>query len=171
MTKPMPAGASPEKQALLDAFDNVLKADAERRATEATVQTLPERRRVMTPLLAVGLLVLLALAASIFATRPAWLGFPEVYVEAPVVQDASLRLAIYQARQRVEQYRRSYGSLPATLQQAGVADPSLRMTIVSGSLYVIEGGSDSMRLALRSDEPVRPFLGDAFEVVAGGRGR
>lgn len=163
-----PADASPEKQALLEAFDHVLKTDAERRATEA-VPAAPPRTRLVSPLVVVALLVLAALGATIAATRPPWLGFPDTYVEAPVVQDASLRLAMYQARQRVEQYRRGRGTLPATLAEAGVTDPSLRMTVVSGSLYVIEGGSDSMRLALRSDEPVRPFLGDAFEVVAGGR--
>lgn len=159
-----------EKQALLEAFDDVLKADAERRAEAANAPPEP-RERLVSPVLAVGIFTLIALITSIFVTRPPWLGFPDEYVEAPVVQDASLRLAMYQARQRVEQYRRAHGSLPATLVAAGVTDPTLRMTVVSNARYVIEGGSDSVRLALRSDEPVRPFLGDAFEVVAGGRTR
>jgi hypothetical protein len=166
---PSPAGgSSPEKQALLEAFNDVLKADADRRAEDAAAPP-PPRERLISPVLATGLLTLVALVVSIAVTRPPWLGFAETYVEAPVVQDASLRLAIYQARQRVEQYRRVHGALPATLPIAGVNDPALRMTVVSGAQYVIEGGSDSARLALRSDEPVRPFLGDAFEVVVDGR--
>lgn len=160
----------PNKQALLEAFDDVLKAEAERRAEEAT-RPAPRADRLISPVTAVGLLTLVALVAAIFVTRPPWMGFPDEYVEAPVVQDASLRLAMYQARQRVEAYRSTKGELPPTLSEAGVRDPALRMTVVSGSRYVIEGGSDTARLALRSDEPVRPFLGDAFEVVAGGRAR
>lgn len=157
----------PNKQALLEAFDDVLKADAERRAEVA--ETPAPKRRAVSPVVVLGLFAIVAMITAIFVSRPPWLGFPDEYVEAPVVKDASLRLAMYQARQRVEQYRAANGSLPATLVAAGVSDPALRMTIVSGSRYVIEGGSDSARLALRSDEPVRPFLGDAFEVVAGGR--
>ena len=157
----------PNKQALLEAFDDVLKADAERRAEEAT-QPPPRTRRV-SPVLVAGLAAIAAMGGAIFATQPPWMGFPDEYVEAPVIQDASLRLAMYQARQRVEQYRTTRGALPPTLADAGVTDPALRMTVVSGARYVIEGGSDSVRLALRSDDPVRPFLGDAFEVVAGGR--
>lgn len=157
----------PNKQALLEAFDDVLKADAERRAE--VVEAPGPTRRSASPIVLVGLFAIVAMVAAIFVSRPAWLGFPDEYVETPVIKDASLRLAMYQARQRVEQYRVANGSLPPTLVAAGVSDPALRMTVVSGSRYVIEGGSDSARLALRSDEPVRPFLGDAFEVVAGGR--
>lgn len=167
-----PGGPVQEKQALLEAFDDVLKADAERRAAEAAQAGAPDRGpRIVTPVAAVGLLTLAMLLTSIFVTRPPWMGFPDGYVEPPVVQDASLRLSIYHARQRVEQYRSQYHALPATLDAAGVSDPALRMTVVSGSLYVIEGGNDSISLALRSDEPVRPFLGDAYNVIAGGRTR
>lgn len=162
------AGATPEKQALLEAFDDVLRTESERRD-----ETPPpaRRERMISPVAAIGLITILVTLAAVFVTRPAWLGFPDAYVETPVVQDASLRLAMYQARQRVEQYRLTRGSLPATLAEAGVTDPALRITVITGSRYVIEGASDTVRLALRSDEPVRPFLGDAFEVVAGGRGQ
>lgn len=169
--RPTPAGGEPnQKQALLEAFDDVLKADAVRREEDAARRAAQARaRRRVSPVLVAALFALAAIGAGVLATRPPWLGFPDPYVEPPAVEDASLRLAIYRARQRVEAYRREHQSLPSSLVQAGVNDPALRMTLVSGSLYVIEGGNDSVRLALRSDEPVRPFLGEAYDVVVSGR--
>ncbi len=168
--EPDPPGGGSEKQALLEAFDDVLRADAARRAEEAERRAASAKRsRRISPIVLASVFALLGIGTGAMATRPAWLGFGEPYVEPPVVQDASLRLSIYRARQQVELFRRERQQLPATLREAGVSDPSLRMTVVSSSQYVIEGGNDSVRLALRSDEPVRPFLGDAYDVIVRGR--
>lgn len=167
---PSPSGPNDQKQALLEAFDDVLRAEAERRAEEAARQGARPRRR-FSPIVAAGLFAIVMLCGGLAVSRPPWLGFAEPYVDPPAVEDASLRLAIYRARQRVELYRAQHHAMPPSLAQAGVSDPGLRMTVVSGTLYVIEGGNDSVSLALRSDEPVRPFLGDAYEVVVNGRGR
>lgn len=162
-----PASPTAQKQALLEAFDTVLKQQAE--AREAELREAEARRRAkrrVRPSIAAAAVLSLALCSYIYIERPEWV-FPYAAVPEPVaLREASLRIGMANVAQHLERHRQRTGSLPRTLSEAG--------TRVSGMLYEPRGSSSwrlvgtngGVEITLTSQDSLPPFLGNSFEVIS-----
>src|SRR4026207_2517021 len=99
MTRTTPNDSQDSRHALANAYQDVLKADHERR--EAARRPVARRK----PWLRIGRPMPLGGALGWLGTdRPAWL-FPPAVVEDPAREDAGLRLTMYSAATPLNSYR------------------------------------------------------------------
>jgi hypothetical protein len=160
--------ATPEKKALLEAFDTVLKTqaderEAQRRADEARRAARARSRPVMWACAAIVLFV----GAYLWIEQPDW-AFPnKPLAESAAVKDAGLRIGMANAAQHLERYRQRNGRLPATLMEAGAHGEGFAYQRgASGTSWQLVGQNGPVRLTLTSTEPLSKFLGNSFEVIA-----
>ena len=152
------------KKALLEARDIALQDEAERRAADAEQTPPPPRKgRRLTVLLVLSLLF----GAYAIIGKPAWLVTPPPEPEPPALQEASLRIAMWQLALHIERYREQHDGYPATIEQAGapVVD-GLTYQRVGQDGYLITGHHGSIDLALRHDDSLEEFVGNSLEIVA-----
>jgi hypothetical protein len=165
-TSPPNASASPEKKALLQAFDTVLKTAAEERELERLGAEARRRSRGASRLLLVVCTVIATfVSVYLYVERPEW-AFPVASVpESPAVRQASLRISVATAAQHIERYRQQRGQLPTTLEQAGAngAGVSYQRTAAG---YQLEGENEGIRVSFTSGESLTRFVGNSFEVIA-----
>jgi hypothetical protein len=160
--------ATPEKKALLEAFDTVLKTQADEREAqrlEAEARRLARARS--RPVMWVCAAVVLFVSAYLWIEQPEWV-FPNRAVpESMAVKDASLRIAIANAAQHVERFRQRKGRLPATLEEAGAhGDGFTYERGGGGSGWRLTGQNGGVRLTLASADPLAKFLGNSFEIIS-----
>jgi hypothetical protein len=165
-TTPAPSpAASPEKKALLEAFDTVLKTQAEVRQAERTAADARRRSRGFSRLLMVVCATIIVFASVyLYVERPEWV-FPAPPPESPAMREASLRISMANAAQHIERYRQQTGQLPMTLQQAGAHGAGIRYERTTAG-YRLLGEGDGVRVALNSGEPLSRFIGRSFEVIS-----
>jgi hypothetical protein len=165
-TSPPNTAASPEKKALLAAFDTVLQTAAEEREMERLAAEARRRSRGASRLLLVICTVIATfVAVYLYVERPEW-AFPVASVpESPAVRQASLRISVATAAQHIERYRQQRGQLPTTLEQAGAngAGVSYQRTAAG---YQLEGENEGIRVSFTSGESLTRFVGNSFEVIA-----
>jgi hypothetical protein len=160
------AAASPEKKALLAAFDTVLKTAAEEREIERMAAEARRRSRGASRLLLVVCAVILTFASVyLYVERPEW-AFPAASLpESPAVRRASLRISVANAAQHIERYRQQRGQLPVTLEQAGAYGAGISYHRTAAG-YQLEGESEGIRVSFTSGESLTRFVGNSFEVIA-----
>lgn len=165
-TTPTPSPtASPEKKALLEAFDTVLKSQAAAREAEhAAAEARRRSRDVSRLLMLVCTLTIVFVSAYLYVERPEW-AFPAAAAESLAVREASLRISVANAAQHIEYYRQQTGQLPTTLQQAGAHGAGIRYERTTAG-YRLLGDDDGVRVALNSGEPLARFVGNSFEVIS-----
>lgn len=165
-TSPPNAAASPEKKALLEAFDTVLKTAAEERELERLVAEARRRKRGASRLLLVLCTVIVTfVSAYLYVERPEWI-FPVASPpESPVVRQASLRISVANAAQHIERYRQQRGQLPVTLEQAGANGAGISYQRTAAG-YQLEGENEGIRVSFTSGESLTRFVGKSFEVIA-----
>jgi hypothetical protein len=162
-----PTGPAPPKQALYDAYSQVMRKQAEE--NEAVRRAAAEARRRsrirISPVIAIALLTLLATGAYVWVEQPIWLFPPPPLVESEQTQEASLRIGMATAAQRIERFRLVKGRLPATLAEAGSAPTGIRYERQDDH-YVIYGTNGPIALTLDSGEPLAKFVGTSFQTLA-----
>ena len=165
-TSPPNAAASPEKKALLAAFDTVLKTAAEEREIERLAGEARRRSRGASRLLLVLCVVILTfVSVYLYVERPEWI-FPVASPpESPAVRQASLRISVANAAQHIERYRQQRGALPTTLEQAGANGAGISYQRTAAG-YQLEGEGDGVRVSFTSGESLTRFIGNSFEVIA-----
>jgi hypothetical protein len=165
-TPPPHASASPEKKALLEAFDTVLKTAAEERELERLAAEARRRGRGASRLLLVVCTVIATfLTVYLYVERPEWV-FPVASPpESPAVRQASLRISMANAAQHIERYRQQRGQLPATLEQAGANGAGISYQRTAAG-YQLEGENEGIRVSFTSGESLTRFVGNSFEVIA-----
>jgi hypothetical protein len=157
MTASGPEDSEHSRRALATAFQDVLKADQERREA---VRRPVERHRPWVGI--VSLVVLACTVAWLALARPGWL-FPPAVAEDPAREDAGLRLTMYAAATRLNAYRASAQSYPARLEDVpGIAARDLRYERLADTVFVLRGRRGSATLSLSSRDPLEPFLGTAL---------
>jgi hypothetical protein len=99
---------SPEKKALLEAFDTVLKTQAEEREARRVEAEAEARRRhgASRRLTVLCATVLVFVCAYLYIERPDWVFPAPPTPESFVVREASLRLSVANPAQPVERFRR-----------------------------------------------------------------
>jgi hypothetical protein len=155
--------ATPEKKALLDAFDTVLKSQAELREAE---RAAAERRRTPSHLLSlICLLLIAAIGAYLYVERPDWVFPRPAAPESAAVREASLRISMATAAQHIDRFRQRTGRLPMNLAEAGAHGSGLTL-LATESGYRLTGRSGDISLVLDSSQPIGTFVGESFEVIS-----
>ncbi|MDQ3428051.1 MAG: hypothetical protein M3477_09500 [Gemmatimonadota bacterium] len=159
--------ATPEKKALLEAFESVLTGQAEehefqRRETET-------RRLAQTkvrPSVWLGAAMALFLSAYLWVEEPAWVFPAPPAPESVAVKEASLRIGLANAAQHVERFRQRTGRLPQTLSEAGAHGGGMTFEPTGPDAWRLAGVNGPVRVSLASADPLPKFLGNSFEVVS-----
>jgi hypothetical protein len=162
-----PAGTTPQKQALLEAFDTVLKQQAEAREKELREAEARRRaqRRVRPSIAALGVMAL-ALCSYLYIERPEWL-FPVAAVpESVAIKEASLRIGMANVAQHVERHRHRTGSVPRTLADAGTRSDGMAYEPLSSTAWRLVGTNGGIELTLSSSDSLPTFIGNSFEVIS-----
>jgi hypothetical protein len=163
---PQISTASPEKKALLEAFDTVLKTKAEEREAElAAAESQRRGRGVSRLLMLVCVTILVFVSAYLYVERPDWIFPTPAPPESVAVREASLRITIATAAQHIERYRQQSGRLPATLTEAGAYGEGIAYQRTTAG-YRLEGESDAVRVTFDSHEPLARFVGNSFKVIS-----
>ncbi len=157
--------ASPDsKKALLQAFDEVLKTQAEQRSERVAAARRGGWRPMAATLAAV--FTLLFVGAYIWLERPVWI-FPEVQSnESAAVKEASLRITLANAARHVEHFRKKNGQLPATLEETGTLAGDILYERSGAGAYLLRGVNGAVQLTLRSTDSLPLFVGNSFQVIA-----
>src|SRR5262245_37952699 len=163
-TQPSPAA---QKQALLEAFDTVLKQQAE--AREAELREAEARRRAqrrVRPAIAAAAVLSMLLCSYLYIERPEWV-FPTPAVpESVAIKEASLRIGMANVAQHVERYRHRRGTFPRSLADAGTRVEGMTYETLGTDSWRLVGMNGSIELTLTSQDSLPRFLGNSFEVVS-----
>jgi hypothetical protein len=159
-----PAGTpTPEKQALLEAFDEVLKAEAETR--DQAPGRAPSRPWPVHPVVVLALLVLAGTGTYIGVVRPPWLFQRGMPPESASIQDASLRMGMAVQYQRIERFRQANGRLPESLAQVGEPMQGISYERLGTDQFVLRGRNGGVSLELHSTDAVREFVANSYMVI------
>jgi hypothetical protein len=156
---PTPSPGGPDRRALLEAYQNLVRSEQDRRASEAVPEVAAPSGRGFWVTTIVAILGLSAL----LVTQPAWLFTPPPN-EAPTIMDASLRVRMYVEIERIERFRSDSARLPATLTEAGGDSTGLTYRVEDGG-YTLTGVNGSRALAYTPDMPRDEFLGDSYRII------
>ena len=102
----IPSGPAAQKQALLEAFDTVLKQQAE--AREAELREAEARRRaqrLVRPTIAAAAVLSLVLCSYLYIERPEWIYPKPALPESVAIKEASLRIRMPNVTHYVERQR------------------------------------------------------------------
>ena len=167
-TQPQPGArtASAEKQALLEAYDTVLKHQAEtRESEEREAEARRAARGRVRPWVWTSAACTMVLCAYLFIERPEWL-FPAAGTpETTEVQEASLRIGMANAAQHIQRYYQQYNRLPESLAEAGAYGGGIEYTRI-GSGWKMSATQGTMQITLSSRDALATFIGRSFEVIA-----
>jgi hypothetical protein len=158
---------SAEKKALLDAFDTVLKSQAEERdASEREAEARRRSRASSRPLLATSAVILLVVGTYLAVMQPAWVFAPRPTPESLALQEASLKIAMANAAQHVERFRHRNGRLPESLAEAGARSDELNYSRLGGSSYRLVGDNGPAHATFTAEESLTDFLGNSYQIIA-----
>jgi hypothetical protein len=161
--KASPSAPSAEKKALLDAFDTVLKSQAEERDRELEAR---RTRAASRPLLVVGALILLGIGSYLAILQPAWVFAPRPQTETVAVQEASLKIAMASAAQHVERFRQKNGHLPESLAEAGARGDVMSYSRLGASSFRLVGDNGAAHATFTADQSLADFLGNSYQIIA-----
>ena len=162
-----PASPTAQKQALLEAFDTVLKKQAEAREAELREAEARRRsRRRMRPLISASAVLSLVLCSYLYVERPDWL-FPSATIpESVAIKEASLRIGMANVAQHLERYRQRTGALPRTLAETGTRMKEMSYEPVGSATWRLVGANGGIELTLTSQDSLPAFIGNSFEVIS-----
>ena len=159
--------ASPEKKALLEAFDSVIRTQAdEREAQRLEAEARRAARARSRPVLWACTAILLFISAYLYVEQPEWVFPTRAAPESMAVKEASLRIALANTAQHLERYRQRNGRLPSTLTEAGAHGDGLAYDRIDDARWRLTGQNGGVRLILASADPLAKFVGNSFEIIS-----
>jgi len=161
MTTP-PRESRPSRDSKSSLYEAALAAVKDREAATRRPHPRPRTRvRWMTILLLIALL-----AAILLLIRPVWLVGPDAPPREPEpIVAASFRLTLLRERQRVFDYTRQHGHLPATLVEAGSARNDIRFQATGADGFLLSGRAGDSLITLRSSDSMGAFLGESLKAI------
>ena len=156
---PAPPPGQHDRTKLLEAYQNLVRSEQEKRSSVAGPVLPPSRAPfwITTVLLISGL-------SSLLVLQPQWL-FPRPPAETPVLQVASLRVRMFVEIDRIEQFRSLNGRLPVSLREAKADSVGLQYRPTQTS-YSLVGRNGPVALTYTSSMAPRDFLGQSYELIA-----
>jgi len=104
-----------------------------------------------------------------YAAKPEWIWGPQVDPDAvAATHDADMRFAMYLLAQRILDYRREFGAVPATLADVGSKIDSVKYVVLTDTSFSLRYES-GMPIILYSTESMDQFLRNAVDVVTAGK--
>jgi len=160
-------GSPASKQALFDAAVDVVRKQAQERTAEREAEEARHREQSrMSPIIAAGLTILLAVGVYLAVEQPTWLFPTYPPAESRDVQEASLRISMATTAQRVDRFRMVQGRLPRTLAEAGSSPGGVTYEQREGDRYVLTGTNGPVHIVLNSGDSLGLFVGNSFQVLA-----
>ena len=161
------ASPTSQKQALLEAFDSVLKQQAEHREAERREEAARRRRQNrVRPIVWVAAVFAVFLCTYLYIERPEWVFPAATPPESVAIQEASLRIGMANVAQHIERYHQRRGRLPRTLVEAGTQVEGVSYQPIDSTGWRLTGSHAGIELTLASREPLTRFLGNSFEVIS-----
>lgn len=148
---------SPEKHAEIH---RIVQDFMDEVARETRQKTSPRQsRRSSRPKL---IFTFLLVTATLFV----WVAQPtapteEIPEPSVVVQEASLRFAMYLKRARIEEYRQLNGRFPVSMDEAD----GIRYRLITDRTYELNGTAGDVQLLLKSNESPDTFLGTSIQTL------
>lgn len=156
---------TPEKKALLEAFDTVLKTQAEEREARRAEAEARRHHGTSRLFMLICTTVIVFVSVYLYVERPEWVFPTPPAPESAAVREASLRISVANAAQHIERFRQRTGRLPATLTEAGAHESAL--TYQPGSTgYKLHAELAGVRVSYDSTEPLGRFVGNSFKVIS-----
>jgi hypothetical protein len=162
---PQTPNTSPEKKALLEAFDTVLKTQAEEREARRAEAEARRRNGTSRLLMVVCTTVLVFVSVYLYVERPDWVFPTPATPESLMVREASLRISVANAAQHIERFRLRTGRLPATLGEAGAHEGGLDYEPAS-TVYKLVADTAGVRVTYDSGQPLVQFVGNSFKIIS-----
>ena len=159
-----PSSGPPDRRALLEAFQDVVRAEQQKSAEPARAPATPARHTARALLLLAA-----AVLVMIVVVKPRWL-FARPEPETQALVEASLRVRMYVEISRIEHFHTDKGRLPTSLLEAGGDTTGLRYE-TAGDDYSVTGGNQGVSLTYRSGTDPREFLGDSYKQISARRRR
>ncbi|HKT60639.1 MAG TPA: hypothetical protein VJQ46_11355 [Gemmatimonadales bacterium] len=156
---------SPEKKALLEAFDTVLKTQAEEREARRAEAEERRRRGPSRLLMVVCSTIAVFVGVYLYVERPDWVFPTPATPESRAVREASLRISVANAAQHIERFRQRTGRLPATLAEAGAHEAGLAYQPAS-TVYKLQADTGDVQVTYDSGQPLAQFIGNSFKVIS-----
>lgn len=153
-------GGSPDRRALLEAYQNLVRAEAEKKAAGPELRGVRPNR---VPFWTFTAVLILALGAMLL-TEPAWL-FTQPKAESREVQEASLRVQMFVEIERLERFRADSGRPPATAAEAGIAAGTNILYEAEGTGYRLLGRNGPITLTYNAGMAPADFLGNAYQII------
>jgi len=150
------------KKALLQAFDEVLKTQADERAERQTAARTGWRPTVIS---LVAVFTLLFVGAYLWLEQPGWLFPAPPPPESTAVKEASLRIALANAARHVEHFRRTNGRLPKTLEETGTLASGVAYEAHGAEGYLLHGVNGTVQLTFKSTDSIPLFVGNSFVII------
>lgn len=152
------------RRALADAYEQAVKAEADKRAKAAVLAKKSQVRRMV---LAAGWLVTLA-GSALLILKPDWFGLRPV-PETAVEREASIRLGLYVAGRRLKLYHDQHGAYPDKLEEAGDVVPGIQYRRTADGGYEMRFERGGQILLLTSRDSLDAFVGPVARVLPRGR--
>ncbi|MDZ4674416.1 MAG: hypothetical protein SGI84_08175 [Gemmatimonadota bacterium] len=105
------------------------------------------------------------LGTYVSVIRPEWIFTATPVAESPHLLEASLRLALVRERQRVEEFTKRNGRLPATLAEAGGTLTGAHLTAGAGRSFMVSAPMGAGVIELHSTDPLEAFLGNSIQAI------
>lgn len=137
--------------------DQEAKLDAER---TARVSATGRRRRM-------GFMSVVGMAgAALLILQPVWLAGPKaIPAEPPPLAAATLRVTLVRERDRVFEFARRTGRLPATVAEAGVRTAGLTYDSREDGTFSLSGETSDSIITLSSTDSLSAFLGGSLRII------
>jgi hypothetical protein len=162
---PPSPNTTPEKKALLEAFDTVLKRQGDEQAARRAEAEARRRQGGSRLLMLVCTTIVVFVCVYLYVERPDWLFPAPPTPESVAVREASLRINVANAAQHIERFRQRTGHLPTTLAEAGAHESALEYE-PGDTGYRLHADLDGVRVSYDSNEPLARFVGNSFKVIS-----
>jgi hypothetical protein len=156
---------TPEKKALLEAFDTVLKTQAEEREARRAEAAARARHGTSRLIMVLSTSVLVFVSVYLYVERPDWVFPAPPTPESLVVREASLRITVANAAQHIERFRNRTGRLPTTLGEAGAHESNLDYE-PANAVYKLLADTGGVRVTYDSGQPLTQFVGNSFKIIS-----
>ena len=155
---PTPASTSVQSREQIAALVGEYLDQKKRETKENSLVAAPRRIRKALTVVAIVTCAIVWILPSLVK--------PQVELPSPARVDASARMTLFLAAERVRTYQRTHGRLPATLVQAGVDTTGLTYFRATDSLFEMWAMANGARITYRSTTNNARFLGKTLQTLS-----